>query len=353
MLLFRRAPRRRSSPFTNERSPAVAIWLLVIAALVFAMILIGGATRVTGSGLSITEWKLVHGVLPPLNLEQWQAEFANYRQIPQYRVINPDMTLGAFKAIYWWEWVHRLLGRLIGLAFLIPFLVFLRLRKIPRRLVVPCLILFGLGALQGLIGWWMVASGLVDRVSVAPERLTVHLGLALVIFVLAIWTGLEAWFGQGRPSNLRGWTNAANALLAGVFLQILLGGLVAGAHAGLVFNDWPLMNGRFLPAEYGEGHGLMALLHSQAAVQFNHRIGAYLLFAAVWAAALLTLRSRVLGAEARLLAVVLALAVTAQAALGVITLMMITPLGLAIAHQALAAVVLAAAVVFAWRVRRA
>ena len=353
MLLFRRGQGRRPSPFTNDRSPAVAVWLFVIAALVFAMVLLGGATRLTGSGLSITEWKLVHGVLPPLGLEQWQEEFANYRRIPQFAALNPDMSLSGFKAIYWWEWAHRLLGRLIGVAFLVPFLVFLRLRKIPRRLVGRCLALFGLGALQGLIGWWMVASGLVGRVSVAPERLTVHLGLALVIFVLAVWTGLEAWFGQGRPSNLRGWTNAATALLAVVFVQILLGGLVAGNHAGLVYTDWPLMGGRVLPAEYGEGHGLMALLHSQAAVQFNHRIGAYLLFAGAWLTAIATLRSYDVDPRPRQLAFLVALLVTGQLLLGVATLISHAALPLSLAHQLLAALVLAAATAFAWRIRRA
>lgn len=352
MLLFRRGQGRRPSPFANERSPAVAVWLFVVAAMVFAMVMVGGATRLTGSGLSITEWKPVHGVVPPLNETQWREEFANYRKIPQFRAVNADMTVQGFKRIFWWEWVHRLLGRLIGVVFLIPFLAFLRLRRIPRRLIGRCLVLFALGGLQGLIGWWMVASGLIGRVSVAPERLTLHLGLALVIFVLAIWTGLEAWFGQGRPSNLRGWTNAATALLAGVFLQILLGGLVAGNHAGLVFNDWPLMNGHVLPADYGEGRGLAALLHSQAAVQFNHRIGAYLLFAAAWATAIAAVRSHDVDPAPRGLAWLLAGLVSGQLVLGVATLMTQAPLPLSLAHQWLAAVILAAATGFLWRIRR-
>ena len=215
-----------------------------------------------------------------------------------------------------------------------------------------CLALFGLGALQGLIGWWMVASGLVHRVSVAPERLAIHLSLALLIFCGAIWTGLEAWFGPGRPSNLRGWSLAGTALAAGVFLQIMLGGLVAGNHAGLVFNDWPLMAGRLFPADYGEGRGLAALLHSQAAVQFNHRIGAYLVFAGALALCWAALRSHDVMQRPRRLTLVLAVLVTLQLALGIATLMTHAALPLSLAHQCLAALVLAAALGFAWRIRR-
>ena len=271
---------------STETSRPVAVWLFAIAAMVFAMVVLGGSTRLTGSGLSITEWKPVTGVLPPLSHQAWLEEFRKYQQIPQYRLINRGMTLDAFQGIYWWEWAHRLLGRLIGVAFVIPFVGFLAARRIPRRLVWRAWLLLGLGALQGLVGWWMVASGLEDRVSVAPERLAIHLGLALVLFCLLIWTGLESWFGPGRPNFDPRWRRPA-AIVAGlVFLQIMLGALVAGDRAGLVFNDWPLMNGRIFPADYLEGGGVLrALLHSQAAVQFNHRIGAYLLMLCAAAAA--------------------------------------------------------------------
>jgi cytochrome c oxidase assembly protein subunit 15 len=335
-----------------ETSRVAACWLFIIAAMVFAMVIVGGATRLTGSGLSITEWKPISGALPPMSADAWAAEFARYRQIPQFAAVNPDMTLQGFKAIYWWEWTHRLLGRLIGLVFVAPFLILLWLRRIPRRLVWRCLALFGLGALQGLIGWWMVASGLVHRVSVAPERLAIHLSLALLIFCGAIWTGLEAWFGPGRPSNLRGWSLAGTALAAAVFLQIMLGGLVAGNHAGLVFNDWPLMAGRLFPADYGEGRGLAALLHSQAAVQFNHRIGAYLVFAGALALCWAALRSHDVMQRPSRLTLVLAVLVTLQLALGIATLMTHAALPLSLAHQCLAALVLAAALGFAWRIRR-
>jgi cytochrome c oxidase assembly protein subunit 15 len=264
------------------------------------------------------------------------------------------MTLDAFQGIYWWEWAHRLLGRLIGLAFVIPLVAFLAARQIPRRLIWRTWVLLGLGALQGLVGWWMVASGLEARVSVAPERLAIHLGLALVLFCLLIWTGLEAWFGPGRPNFDMRWKRPA-AIVAGlVFLQIMLGALVAGDQAGLVYNDWPLMNGHVFPQHYLEGNGfLKGLLHSQAAVQFNHRIGAYLLVLCAGAAAFLSLRPRALPRGTSALALTFACLVLAQASLGVVTLISRAPLALALAHQCLASVVLASALALAWRVRRA
>ncbi len=339
---------------TNESSRPVAVWLFAVAVLVFGMVVLGGSTRLTGSGLSITEWRPVTGALPPLSHAAWAAEFQKYRQIPQYRLINSGMTLSAFQGIYWWEWAHRLLGRLIGVVFFLPFVIFLAMRRIPRRLIWRTLVIFALGALQGLVGWWMVASGLVARVSVAPERLAVHLGLALLVFCLLIWTGLEAWFGPGRTNLEARWRAPAAAVAALVFLQIMLGGLVAGNNAGQIYNDWPLMNGRLFPTDYvGRDGFLHALLHSQAAVQFNHRIGAYLLVVAAMVAVVVGLRRRELPRGASELAFLFAALVSAQAALGVVTLMNHAPMMLALAHQCLAAVVLASALGLAWRVRRA
>jgi cytochrome c oxidase assembly protein subunit 15 len=339
--------------YLPDRSQAVALWLFAVAVLVFTMVIVGGATRLTESGLSITEWKPISGALPPWSHQAWLSEFGKYRQIPQFRQLNPDMTLAGFQAIYWWEWTHRLLGRLVGLAFLVPFVVFLLMRAVPRRLIWRCGVLFALGGLQGLVGWWMVASGLTHRIEVAPERLAIHLGLALVIFCGLIWTGFEAWAGPGRPSTARRWQVGAIALAALVFLQIMLGALVAGNRAGRVYTDWPLMNGKVLPADYWAGGGLHALLHSQAAVQFNHRLGAYVLFASAVATAVLVYRSRWVPREARPLAVTLAVLVTLQALLGIVTLMNAAPLALSLLHQCLAAFVLATALAFAWRVRRA
>ncbi len=240
------------------------------------------------------------------------------------------------------------------MVFFVPFVVFLAMRRIPRRLIWRTAVIFALGALQGLVGWWMVASGLEKLVSVAPERLAIHLGLALVVFCLLIWTGLEAWYGPGRAGLETRWRLPA-ALAAGlVFIQIMLGGLVAGNHAGQIYNDWPYMNGRLFPKDYGGGQGVLhALLHSQAAVQFNHRIGAYLLVVCAVVAMVVAARRRELPRGTPPLAFLFATLVLLQACLGVFTLVNHAPLGLSLMHQCLAAVLLAAALALAWRVRRA
>ena len=333
-----------------DRSRAVAIWLFCVAALVFAMVVVGGITRLTGSGLSITEWKPIMGAIPPLNEADWTAAFAQYREIPQYQQVNAGMTLGEFKGIFWWEWIHRQLGRLIGVAFALPFLVFLALRMIPKRLVLRCVVLLGLGGLQGLIGWWMVSSGLSERVDVAPERLTVHLGLAFLIFIGLIWTGLEAWSGEDRTRSPAGWSRFAAAVLGVVFLQSLLGGLVAGAKAGMVYTDWPLMNGMVI-APVNWGQGALAFLHDQALVQFNHRMMAYGLLALATAYAVQAIRAKLAQGAGASAWVLLAL-VWVQALLGIATLMHAVPLSLGVLHQAGAAVVLGAATVNLWLVRR-
>jgi heme a synthase len=330
----------------DDRSPAAAIWLWAVAALV----VVGGATRLTDSGLSITEWRPVTGAVPPLSEQDWRREFALYQQVPEYRYVNAGMSLEAFKTIYWWEWGHRFLGRLIGLAYALPFVVLLLQRRIPRRLLPAAVTLFLLGGLQGAVGWWMVSSGLSERTDVAPERLTAHLGLALIIFMGLVWTGLQAWRGRSRPARRDGWTIASALLLGGVYLQILLGGLVAGNDAGMIHTDWPLMSGRWFPEGYA-GDGVWATLaHSHAAVQFNHRIGAYALFAATLAFLAWTWR-RQDGAVLRGPAGLLAVAVTAQAALGVATLIQAAPLTLGVLHQAGAVLVLTAAVLLLWRAR--
>jgi len=331
----------------------VAIWLFIMAVMVFAMVVLGGSTRLTNSGVSITQWELLSGTLPPLNHDQWQAEFDHYKQIPQYRLMNQGMTLDGFKYIFWWEWSHRLLGRLVGVAFALPFAFFLWKRMIPARLIWRCVGLFALGGLQGVVGIWMVMSGLVNRTEVAPERLTLHLGLALVVFCLLIWTGLEAWAGPKRPYERKLWPAAALGLMALVFLQILLGGLVAGNRAGLIYNDWPFFGGRLWPSDYWTGGLRATFLHSLAAVQANHRVVAYVLLLLAWTVAVRALRSHYLPRTLASLALVLALLVTVQAGLGIGTLMMQVPLGMALAHQLTAAVVLAMAVGFAWRMRRA
>jgi len=337
---------------TSSSSRAVAVWLAAVAALVFAMIVVGGATRLTDSGLSITEWHPVTGAVPPLSEAGWLAEFEKYKRIPEYRQVNAGMSLAEFKTIYWWEWGHRFLGRVIGLAYAVPFAAFLLTRRMPRRLVGRAWLLLGLGGLQGLVGWWMVASGLSERVDVAPERLATHLGLALFLFGALVWTALDAWAGEPERLGPSRWAPAAAVLLALVFVQCLLGGLVAGNDAGRIYTDWPRMGGEWLPSAYGERGGLWATLaHDLAAVQLHHRLGGYLLFTAVWAFAVAVWRSGAAPAV-RNAAAVLAALVSAQAALGVVTLMQASPIGLGIAHQAGAVLVLGVAVALAWSARR-
>jgi cytochrome c oxidase assembly protein subunit 15 len=336
----------------SDRSRAVAIWLLIVAVLVLAMVILGGSTRLTGSGLSITQWKPISGVLPPLSLADWQAEFARYRAIPQFRFVNPAMTLDQFRFIYWWEWSHRLLGRLLGVAFLGPCLWFAVRREIPRRLFWRLGGLFVLGGLQGLVGWWMVASGLSERVYVAPERLMIHLGLAFALLGALVWTALDAWAGWARQTLPSPWGGRALALVGLIYVQILLGALVAGNQAGLVYNDWPLFAGHLIPRDYS-GAGLWATLaHSQGAVQLHHRLAAYLLLAVAVAMGLAAWRSSYLPRVSKLLAGGVALAVIAQALLGIATLIARVPIGLGVAHQLTAALTLSLAVAMAWRIRR-
>ena len=336
----------------SDRSRAVAVWLLAVAALVLAMVVVGGATRLTDSGLSITQWKPVTGAVPPLSQGDWQAEFSRYQTIPQYKLLNRGMNLDEFKSIYWWEWAHRFLGRLVGLVFLVPFVWFAVRREVPKRLLLRLAGLFVLGGLQGAVGWWMVASGLSDRVSVAPERLMVHLGLAFALLGGLVWTALDAWAGGARQTLPSPWGARALGLLALIYVQILLGALVAGNDAGLVYNDFPLFNGSLVPDDY-LGAGIWATVaHSQGAVQLHHRLIAYLTTFVVIAFALGAWRSRYLASDSKLLAGAVALAVVAQAALGIATLMARVPVSLGIAHQLGAALLLCLTTALAWRLRR-
>ncbi|MDB5472178.1 MAG: heme synthase [Caulobacter sp.] len=336
----------------SDRSTAVAVWLGIVALFILAMVVVGGATRLTGSGLSITEWKPIMGALPPMGDAAWAQAFHKYQQIPQFKLVNADMTLADFKGIFWWEWSHRLLGRLVGLVFAIPFVVFLIRRQIPRRLIWRCVGLFVLGGLQGLAGWWMVASGLSERVSVAPERLGLHLGLALILFVAVVWTALDAFAGKPRQASVTRWRTGALVFLAAVFLQCLLGALVAGTDAGFVYNDWPLMNGQAWPQDYAGAGFWQTLAHNQASVQLHHRLGAYAIALATVFVVALAGRGRTLNSNSRQAAFILGGVVLLQVLLGVATLMLVVPLWLGVLHQAGAVLLLAAATLFAWRVRR-
>ena len=349
----RRDARVRST-VRDGRSRPVAIWLFAVAMLVLAMVMVGGATRLTGSGLSITEWKPVSGALPPMTDHAWAEAFGRYRATPQYRLVNRGMSLGEFQFIYWWEWAHRLLGRAVGAVFAIPFAIFLAARRVPRRLIWRCALLLGLGGLQGLVGWWMVESGLEARVSVAPERLAAHLGLALILFSALIWTALEAWRGEARAGDRRrdGWTIAGAMLAVGVFLQSLLGALVAGDKAGLIDNDWPLMGGAIIPSDYWRGSFWATVAHEPSAVQFNHRLLAYGLLLLGLATVVAAVRSRRAPPAIKGLCLAVGVALTGQVVLGIAALWSGVPLPLAILHQANAAIVLAVTVALAWRSRR-
>ena len=336
-----------------ERSRPTAAWLFSVAIVVIGMVVVGGATRLTGSGLSITDWKPVTGALPPMSEADWADLFQRYRAIPQFRIVNPDMGLEGFKSIFWWEWSHRLLGRVLGFVFAAPLVGLLLTRRLPKRLLWPCVGLFCLGGLQGLVGWWMVASGLETRIYVAPERLASHLGLALLLFCALIWTGLEAAYGPSARNAAvsKNWSRAASFLLAAVFIQCLLGALVAGNHAGLANADWPLMAGRFFPADYRQGGFWTTMAHGVAAVQFNHRIAAYALAAATVLVATAAFRSTTLGRQAKRLSAAMVVIVLLQALLGVGLLLLGVPLWLALLHQVTASLLLATATGLAWSIR--
>jgi cytochrome c oxidase assembly protein subunit 15 len=329
---------------------AIRAWLLSVAALIALMVLVGGATRLTESGLSITEWKPVTGALPPLSQAEWEKAFEAYKLIPQYRTFNTGMTLSEFKTIFWWEWSHRLLGRVIGMVYLLPFLFFLWRGGMSGELKRRLWLIFGLGALQGAVGWWMVASGLAERTEVSQYRLATHLLLALLIFAAIVWTLRR--LGEQVPlagsARLR---ITSAALVALTFVQLYLGALVAGLRAGLVYNTWPEIDGAFIPAGarlWFETPWWRNLFENTLTVQFEHRMTAYALFALAIFHACDALRSRAANAAIQG-ALWLAAAVTLQALLGILTLLNQVPIVLALSHQAAAIVVLTLAVIQAER----
>lgn len=326
----------------------IAWWLFGVAGLVFAMVIVGGLTRLTESGLSITEWKPVMGALPPMSEAAWADAFQKYQQIPQYEFVNKGMTLDEFKTIFWWEWGHRLLGRLIGFAFLLPFLWFIATRRVERALAPRLAIMFVLGGLQGALGWWMVKSGLTHRVDVSQYRLTAHLGLATLIYAYMFWTALGLWRERAPIVVSTGLRRAAYGLVGLVFLQMLLGAFVAGLKAGYIYNTWPLMEGRFIPSGlFAHEPWWINFFESMLTVQFDHRMVAYLVaILALW-----HWHAARPFAEARRSATWLALAVMAQIGLGIWTLLWAVPIPLGAAHQAGALVVLTLALVHAHRLR--
>jgi len=315
----------------------VGLWLIVIAAMIGLMVVVGGLTRLTGSGLSITEWQPVTGVIPPLSDAAWQAEYAKYQGTPQYELINRGMGLAGFKAIYWWEWTHRLLGRLIGVVFLIPFLLFLRERRIDRSIAIRLGIIFLLGAAQGALGWWMVQSGLEgERVVVSQYRLAAHLGLAIILFGYILWTAMEIigvrTTGVAPAARYRG---VALLFAALVFVQMLLGAFMAGLDAGRAFPTWPTYGGAWIPPGlYDLEPWWINHFENHALVHFQHRtVGYVVALLAVWL--YLALRPR---ADKPLkLAGIHVVALTGiQIALGVFTVLSAVALPLAALHQIVA-----------------
>jgi cytochrome c oxidase assembly protein subunit 15 len=325
--------RDRAASRYNRR--LVAGWLFAVAGMILIMIGLGGATRLTGSGLSIMEWAPIMGALPPLGDAEWNRLFDLYRKIPQYGLVNEGFGLDGFKRIFWLEWTHRFWGRLIGLAFIVPLLWFGLTKRLDRRLLPAMAVLFVLGGLQGGVGWFMVRSGfLADSTAVSAYRLVVHLALALLLYGAIVWTGLSVLRQPTAPiAAARKMTLLAGTVCALVSLTILAGGFVAGLHAGLQYNTFPLMDGRLIPAGYADLHPfLLNLTENVAAVQFDHRLLATATLLAV--AVTLTVGSRApLGRSGRLWLYALAGAALAQYVIGIATLLWVVPVALGTAHQ--------------------
>jgi cytochrome c oxidase assembly protein subunit 15 len=339
----------KSSPVAVSPSPerplALRIWLWCVAAMIFAIVVVGGATRLTESGLSITEWKPISGIIPPLSQQGWLAEFEKFKQIPQYNAIFSSMNLSGFKFIFFWEFSHRLLARSIGVVVGVPLFIFWLRKMIPQGYLLKLIGLLALVGFEGVLGWWMVSSGLVDRIDVAQERLAAHLTVASFAFALTVHlaTSLKP-SGAAAVEADAGLRRFAGVMIALTFVQIFLGALVAGLRAGRAFNTWPLMDGDIVPA------GLLALeplwrnfLDNIALVQFQHRFVAYVLFGLALVQVLFTFLRLGTGRIFRRALHVAALVVV-QAGLGITTLVLVVPLWAALLHQAFAMIVLASVV---------
>jgi cytochrome c oxidase assembly protein subunit 15 len=327
---------RIATPLSPDRSTpnAIAIWLYGVALLVFCMVVVGGITRLTESGLSITEWNVVTGTLPPLSEAAWVAEFEKYKRIPEYIEVNAGMSLAEFKTIYFWEYVHRLLGRLVGVAFALPFAWFAVRRAIPQGYGWRLFALFALGGLQGAIGWWMVASGLTERTDVSHFRLAVHLLNALFIMAGLIWTARDlqvlARDPEARPARM---TGLALVTILVLFVQLLLGAWVAGLNAGYAAKSWPLMNGSFVPVDIDWSQGMLhALTHDPFLLHFLHRWWAFVAVAA------LVVMARAVRKADRPASVAIHSAFGVQVLLGIATVMSSVDLHLAVLHQAVGAI---------------
>ncbi|MDP6404319.1 MAG: COX15/CtaA family protein [Alphaproteobacteria bacterium] len=342
-----------SSSRTESRQ--IAIWLLICCAVVFAMVVLGGLTRLTHSGLSMVDWKPLTGWLPPLSSEAWQLEFENYQRFPEYQKLNQGMTLAEFKSIFWFEFSHRLLGRGIGVLFFVPFLYFLLSRKIDRGLLPKLLFMFVLGGLQGVLGWWMVKSGLLERPDVSHYRLTAHLGLAVLIFgyMLSVAVTLLVPKAVIVDDRLRGLGRFGLVMTLVVFVVILSGGLVAGLDAGFAYNTFPLMDGRLVPEGlFDHAPWYINPLENLITIQFDHRwlaVATLLAVVALWQHAL---RRGVTGSLRTAFHLVLVVAAI-QVGLGIATLVLVVPVALAALHQAGALLLFSVIVIAAQLTRQA
>lgn len=314
----------------------VAVWLLGCCGMIFAMVVVGGITRLTRSGLSITEWAPILGALPPLNLEQWEEAFRKYQATPEFKLVNHQMSLDEFKGIFYVEWAHRLLGRSIGLAFGLPLVWFWLRKQLPVGLAPRLGVFFVLGGLQGALGWYMVASGLVDIPQVSPYRLTAHLGLAILLYMALLWTALDLLRSRvplAEVGGLRPLLVAARWLVAGVYLMCLSGGFVAGTKAGFAFNTFPLMGEHWVPPGlWVLEPGIRNFFENVTLVQFNHRLGALGVSVAIAGLAVYARRFD-LSMQVRMLVLLLVGMVGLQATLGISTLLWVVPIPLAAAHQ--------------------
>ena len=336
-----------AAPQRESNRQLVRYWLYIICALVAAMVIVGGATRLTDSGLSITEWKPLLGIFPPLSATDWIAEFEKYKLIPQYQQLNSGMSLGEFQSIYWWEWSHRFLGRIIGFAFAIPLFLFWISGRLEPQLKPRLGLLLALGGIQGVIGWWMVSSGLVERIDVSQYRLAVHLILACIIFAYALW------LARGLTDDLQNTTgrralNMAGVITLAILFQIILGALVAGLNAGLAYNDWPLMDGALIPDSlFVMDPWWINFFENIKLVQFTHRIFAYALITLIFINFLTSLTPLENEIQKRR-SVILLVLVSLQAALGIVTLLLQVPLNWALLHQAGAIILLGYSIIH-WR----
>jgi cytochrome c oxidase assembly protein subunit 15 len=315
----------------------IALWLFICSAMVFAILVVGGVTRLTHSGLSIVEWKPIVGIIPPLNQVEWDETFDKYKKTPEYQKVNHQMSLDEFKGIFFWEYWHRVLGRLIGVVFFLPFVYFLLRRKIEPRLIPKLLGIFLLGGMQGAMGWYMVKSGLVDDPRVSQYRLVAHLSLAFLIFISMMWVALGLWAERARETAnvaLKKLQRTGFWLAILVFYMVITGGFVAGIRAGKAYNTFPLMNGYVLPPEsFMIEPWYLNFFNNMAMVQFDHRLGAWLLAFLVPWFCLKILRLASVSRRARLVANLLLAALAVQIGLGIVTLLQGVPVSLGAAHQ--------------------